>query len=483
MTDDKQLKRDLEMMGDRRQNVLDSEHIGRLLVKLTLPAFMGMFVMTLYNVADTIFVGRFIGTPEEGALAIGGLSIVFPVQMLSMGIGQMMGMGGASLISRLIGADNIPRAEHALGNAFSGTIILSAIVMVIGLSNPDFWLRLMGASDTILPYAHDYFTVILYGMFFMTFAMSMNTLIRAEGNARVPMIGMIIGAGLNIILDTIFIIPLKMGVQGAALATVIAQLVSSIYFLSYHFSGKSFLKIHSRNLIIQWQIMKDIMAIGISALAMVLTGSIASIFVNRLLVFYGGDLHIAAFGIIHRIMMFALMPGMVIGQGLQPILGFNYGAKRFDRALKTIKIAVTYATIISTLAFFILYFYPEPFLRIFTDDVGLIDVSVYAAKRVFAVMPIIGLMMVGQVIFQAIGKVIQAIVSSLARSAIFLLPTVLIFPHFWGIDGVWVAFPITDVLTLLLTVGLMIPILLDFKRKSQEPYYNGGKPDLKQNIP
>ena len=471
------MKRDLEMMGDRRQNVMDSEHIGRLLVKLTLPAFMGMFVMTLYNVADTIFVGRFVGTPEEGALAIGGLSIVFPVQMLSMGIGQMMGMGGASLISRLIGANNIPRAEHALGNAFSGTIILSAIVMVVGLSNPDFWLRLMGASDTILPYAHDYFTIILYGMFFMTFAMSMNTLIRAEGNARVPMIGMIIGAGLNIILDAIFIIPLKMGVQGAALATVIAQLISSLYFLSYHFSGKSYLKIHSRNLIIQWQIMKDILAIGISALAMVVAGSIASIFVNRLLVFYGGDLHIAAFGVIHRIMMFALMPGMVIGQGLQPILGFNYGARRFDRALKTIRLAVTYATVISTLAFFILYFYPEPFLRIFTDDAELIDVSTYAAKIVFAVMPVIGLMMVGQVIFQAIGKVIQAIISSLGRSALFLLPTVLIFPHFWGIDGVWVAFPITDVLTLLLTAGLMIPILLDFKRKSKEPYYNGGNPD------
>ena len=465
------------MMGDRRQNVLDDDHIGRLLFKLTLPAFMGMFVMTLYNVVDTIFIGHWVGP-----LGIAGLSIVFPVQMLSMGIGQMMGMGGASLISRLIGANNLPRAEHALGNAFSGTIILSAIVMVIGLSNPDFWLRLMGSSDTILPYAHDYFTIILYGMFFMTFAMSMNTLIRAEGNARVPMIGMIIGAGLNIVLDAIFIIPLGMGVRGAALATVIAQLVSSIYFLSYHFTGKSFLKIHSRNLIIQWQIMKDILAIGISALAMVLTGSIASIFVNRLLVFYGGDLHIAAFGIIHRIMMFALMPGMVIGQGLQPILGFNYGAKRYDRALKTIKIAVTYATVISTVAFFILYFYPEPFLRVFTDDVELIDVSVYAAKIVFAVMPVIGLMMVGQIIFQAIGKVIQAIISSLARSALFLLPTVLIFPHFWGIDGVWIAFPITDVLTLFLTGGLMIPILLDFKRKSKEPYYNGGKPDLKQNI-
>lgn len=455
-------------MGDRRRNVLDDEHIGRLLVKLTLPAFMGMFVMTLYNVVDTIFIGHYVGP-----LGIGGLSIVFPVQMLSMGIGQMMGMGGASLISRLIGSDNVPRAEHALGNAFSGTIILSAVVMIIGLSNPNFWLRLMGASDTILPYAHDYFTVILYGMFFMTFAMSMNTLIRAEGNARVPMIGMIIGAGLNIVFDAILIIPLKMGVQGAALATIAAQFISSVYFLSYHFSGKSFLKLHARNMIIQWGIMKDIMAIGISALAMVIAGTIASIFINRLLVFYGGDLHIAAFGIIHRIMMFALMPGMVIGQGLQPILGFNYGAKRFDRALKVIRIAVTYATTISTLAFFILYFSPEPFLRVFTDDTGLINVSIYAAKRVFAVMPIIGLMMVGQVIFQALGKVIQAIVSSMARSAIFLLPTVLIFPHFWGIDGVWVAFPITDVLTLLLTVGLMIPILLDFRRKSKKPYFGG----------
>ena len=477
MTEDKQQKRDLEMMGDRRQNVLDSDHIGRLLVKLTLPAFMGMFVMTLYNVVDTIFIGQYVGP-----LGIAALSIVFPIQMLSMGIGQMMGMGGASLISRLIGADNIPRAEHALGNAFSGTIIFSAIIMVIGLSNPDFWLRLMGASDTILPYAYDYFTIILYGMFFMTFAMSMNTLIRAEGNARVPMIGMIIGAGLNIILDAIFIIPLDMGVRGAALATVIAQLISSVYFLSYHFTGKSFLRIHSRNLIIQWQIMKDIMAIGVSALAMVVSGSIASVFVNRLLVFYGGDLHIAAFGIIHRIMMFALMPGMVIGQGLQPILGFNYGAKRFDRALKTIRLAITYATIISTLAFFVLYFYPEPFLRVFTDDVELIDVSVYAAKIVFAVMPVIGLMMVGQIIFQAIGKVIQAIISSLARSALFLLPTVLLFPQFWGIDGVWIAFPVTDVLTLLLTAGLMIPILLDFRRKSKEPYYNGGNRDTKQNI-
>jgi putative MATE family efflux protein len=449
---------------NRNHNVLDDDHIGRLLAKLTIPAFLGMFVMTLYNVVDTIFIGHYVGP-----LGIAGLSLVFPLQMLSMGIGQMMGMGGASLISRLIGANNIPRAEHALGNAFSGTILLSAVVTAVGLSNPDLWLRLLGASDAVLPYAHDYMTIVLIGMIFQTFGMSMNTLIRAEGNARVPMIGMIIGAGTNIILDAIFIIPLNMGVSGAAWATVIAQLIAAIYFLTYHLGGRSFLKLHSGNLIIRWQIMKDILAIGVSALAMVVAGTVAAIFVNRLLVEYGGDLHLSAFGVLHRIMMFVLMPGMVLGQGLQPILGFNYGARRYDRALRGIRLTIIVASSVSITAFFILYFSPEPFLRIFTDDPGLIQVGIYGAKRIFLVMPIIGFIMVGTIIFQAIGKVMQSIITSLARSAIFLLPSVLILPRVLGIDGVWWAFPITDILTMLLVVVLLIPQLRDFHRRSKLP--------------
>jgi len=452
------------MMQAGNLSVLNDERIGRLLVKLTIPAFLGMFVMTLYNVVDTIFIGHYVGP-----LGIAGLSIVFPIQMMSMGIGQMFGMGGASLISRLIGANNVPRAEHALGNAFSGTIIASAIIMIVCLSNVEFWVRLMGASETILPYARDYMTIILFGMFFMTFAMSMNTLIRAEGNARVPMIGMIIGAGSNIVLDAIFIIPLEMGVKGAALATVVAQLISTIYFLSYHLTGKSFLKLHSKNLIIQWNIMRDILAIGIAALAMVVAGSLASIFVNRLLVFHGGDFAVSAFGVLHRIMMFALMPGMVIGQGLQPILGFNYGARRFDRALRTIRLAVSYATCCSIVAFIVLYFYPELFLRVFTTDTELINISVYAAKRIFFVLPIIGFMMVGTIIFQAIGKVVQSIVTSLARSALFLVPLLFVLPRFWGIDGLWLTFPITDALTFLLTLTLLVPQLREFRRRSRSP--------------
>jgi len=466
-------------MQNRNHNVLNDDRIGRLLVKLTLPAFMGMFVITLYNVVDTIFIGHYVGP-----LGIAGLSIVFPIQMLSMGIGQMMGMGGASLISRLIGGDNIPRAEHVLGNAFTGTVVLSAVVMIVGLSNTDFWLRLMGASETILPFARDYMRIILFGMFFQTFAMSMNMLIRAEGNARIPMIGMIIGAGSNIVLDAVFIIPLEMGVQGAALATVIAQFISCVYFLSYHLTGKSFLKLHARNLIIEWHIMRDILAIGVSALAMVVAGTLASVFVNRLLVSYGGDFHLSAFGVLHRIMMFALMPGMVIGQGLQPILGFNYGARRYDRALRTIRLAITYATTCSTLAFIVLYFYPEPFIRIFTDSTELIEIGTYAAKRLFLVLPLIGAMMVGSIIFQSIGKVLQSIVTSLSRSALFLLPTVLILPRYLGVDGVWLAFPITDVLTLLLTASLLIPQLMDFRRKSRLPHpepekFNMPEPPVK----
>jgi len=428
-------------------------------LKLSLPAFMGMFVMTLYNVVDTIFVGHYVGP-----LGIAGLSIVFPIQMLTMGIGHMMGMGGASLISRLIGAGNTPRAEHALGNAVTSAIVLSAPVMIAGLSNPDLWLRLMGASETILPYARDYMTIILTGLFFRTFAMSQNSLIRATGNARVPMTGMIMGAVLNIILDAIFIIPLDMGVKGAALATVISQLVTAMYFLSYYFSDKSFLKIHLQNMIIKWDILKAILAIGISAFAMTVAGSLSVVFVNRTLATFGGDLAISSYGLIHRMMMFALMPSMVIGQGMQPILGFNYGAKRYDMALKVIKIAAISATSYSIIAFLALYFTPELILRVFTTDNALIALAAYAARRVFFAKYLIGFIMVGSTVFQATGKAPQAFVTAIARPALFLLPLLFILPNYWQLDGVWLAFPITDVLTFILVLILLIPQIKMFRR-------------------
>lgn len=458
-------------MDKFNRSVLDDDRIGRLLLKLSIPAFMGMLVMTLYNVVDTIFIGHYVGY-----LGIAGLSIVFPVQMLSMGVGQMMGMGGASLISRLIGAGNITRAEKALGNAITAIVAASIIIIVAGFINIDFWLRLMGSSETILPYARDYMIINLAGLVFPTLAMSLASMTIAEGNARITMIGMIIGAGLNTILDAIFIIPMGMGIKGAALATVVAQFFSSLYLLRYYFWGNSYLKIRLRNLVLEVKVLKEILAIGVASLARTITTSLSAVFVNRLLVTYGGDMALSAYGIVHRLMMFAIMPGMVVGQGLQPILGFNYGAHRYDRALRVITIAATVSTALGIVGFAALYFAPELFIRIFTADNELVVSGAHASRLVFLGIYLLGPIMVGSLVFQSIGKARQSFITSIGRS-VFLIPLVFILAPPLEVDGILLSFPISDALTCLLTILLIIPQLRDFRRQSSR-----RQPDSKIHV-
>ncbi len=446
-------------MDRRGSSMLDDDRVGRLMLKLSTPAFFGMFVMTLYNVVDTIFIGHYVGP-----LGIAGLSIVFPFQMLSMGLGQMFGMGGASVISRLIGGGDSAKAERALGNAITSIVVLASIITIAGLSNADFWLRLMGASENILPYARDYMTIILTGTVFRTFSMASNALIRSEGNARVPMTGMIIGAVANIILDAIFIIPLDMGIKGAALATVLAQLLPTAYFIRYYLSGKSFLKIHAQNLILEFSIMKAILAIGVASFARTIAGSLSAILVNRALVNYGGDFAVSAYGIINRIMMFAIMPGMVTGQGLQPVLGFNYGAKRYDRAWRAMKLAFVASTGLCIISFMVLYFAPEPLVRIFTNDSELIALASHAAKRIFLAMYLMGFIMVGSLTFQSVGKALQSFVTAISRPFLFLIPLIFTLPRYLGVDGVWLAFPISDGLTFIMTIILLIPQIRELRR-------------------
>jgi len=446
-------------------NIFDTDKIGKLLLKLTAPAFFGMATTTLYNVVDTIFIGHYVGH-----LAIAGLSIVFPIQMFSMGVGHMMGMGGASLISRMLGKGQIQKAEKVLGNAITGSLIFSILIMVAGLANIDYLLTLFGASADTLPFARDYLQIILFGMFFQTIAMTLNFLIRSEGNPRVSMNGMIIGAIANITLDAIFIIPLGMGVQGAALATIIAQILSVIYFSYYYYSGASYFKIRVKVFKLEWGVLFSIVSIGFASLARMAANSFTTILLNIALGKYGGDIAISAYGIINRISMFALMPGIVIGQGMQPILGYNYGAKRYDRALKVLNLSILCATIFGIISFFILYFLPEPLMYIFTTDVELIELGVYAAKRVFFVIYIVGFIMVASTSFQALGKVWQSILSSMARSVFFLIPAIILLPQFWQLDGLWWAFPITDILTFILTLVLFIPQVINLikAKKLQE---------------
>lgn len=441
------------------RNTLDSDHVGRLLIKFVIPAFISMAVHTFYNFVDTVFIGRYVGRE-----AIGGLTLVFPIQMLSLVIGMTAGIGGASLISRLLGANQAPRAELALGNSFTITFASSVVLTVIGLANVPLWCHLLGASKDTMPYASDYLHIIMIGMFFMTFIFVLSSLIRAEGNAKVPMIGMILSAGLNILLDWVFIVPLEGGVKGAAWATVISQLIGVIYFMRYYFAGKPALQFKFGDLKPDWKIIWEILAIGSSAGAMILGGSVSAIIVNHAVIAFGGDLALATWGILNRVMMVAIMPAIVIGQGLQPIVGFNYGARRFDRVLRGLKISGIAATTIGILVFLFVYFNPGAIIRIFIDDKELIDLGTHAARRVFLAMYLIGLINIGATVFQSIGKALQAFLSTTTRSVLFLIPSILILPRFLGLDGVWWAFPITDFMTFVLVLGMLAPVWFELRR-------------------
>lgn len=462
-------------LNTHTNNVLDTDKIGSLLIKLSIPAFLGMFVQTLYNVINTIFVGHYVGP-----LGIAGLSIAMPLQMLGMGMGMMVGVGGMSIISRYIGERRHGEAEKALGNGITVGIVLSVVVFVVILTKMDYWLALIGASEEVLPYARDYLAIMMYALIFQVFATTFVNFTRAEGNSRVGMVAMMAGAAVNIGFDVIFIIVLDMGVRGAGWATFLAQLVSLIIFAFYYGTGNSYLKIRFRNLKPDFAILKAMFAIGIGAFAQTFASSLSAMLVIKSVVEYGGDYALGAFGIIQRVLIFAIMPAMVLGQGAQPILGFNYGAKRYGLALKAINMTILTATVLSLSAFFLVYFIPEPIFRIFTDDPELIKVGVNCAKLMFLGMPLIGLIMVGTMIFQALGKAVPAFIVSVARPVVFLIPFVMILPRHIGLNGVWLSFPVSDVLTFLLIVFLVFPILAQFRKAAAEEKrikVNGTQPE------
>jgi putative MATE family efflux protein len=445
------------------KNIMDTDRIGWLLVKLSTPAFMGMFVQTLYNVVNTIFIGHIKG----GTMAIAGLSIVFPLQMLLMGMGFMVGVGGISVISRSIGSRDISKAEKTLGNGLTSAVIIGILMSILILVFVDPLLRLMGASSEVLPYAHDYMVIIAGGNVINVTAIVLLNFSRAEGNARVGMISQILGAVLNIILDAFFILYLGWGVRGAALGTVIAQTASLIYIAYFYLSGNSFLKFHTRNLRLSFEILRPMFAVGVSAFVQAVATSISAIFLIGHVVSYGGDIALSAFGVCQRIMMFATLPAQVIGQGVQPIIGFNYGAKRYTQVLKSFTLASFYSTVFSILAFIVVFFIPGPLIRIFTTDPALIESSIHVSKVMFWGMPIIGLVFLGSNAFQSTGKALAAFITAFTRPVLFMLPAVFILPYFLQLDGVYMAFPASDYLALILTAILIYPMIKQFRKAAK----------------
>jgi putative MATE family efflux protein len=448
-------------MLKQNHNVLDTDKIGRLLIKLTLPIFLGTFVQAIYNVVDTIFIGHYVG--REG---IATLSVVFPLQMLAMGLGNLVGVGGASLISRLIGGGDKNRAELSLGNGLAVGILLSIALTAITLPNINLWVRLVGASENLLPYARDYLTIAMSGAVFTVLMNALIIYIRSEGNARVSMIVMVLGYGLNIILDAVFIVWLNMGIKGAALAIVISQAIATIYGMSYYTTGSGYLRFHTRIFKPDSPIIRSILAIGAGQFAQVIAMSLSAMFIIRMAATYGGDLALSSFGIIQRIILFAMILGMTIGQGMQPVLGFNYGAKRYRLAIRAIVLASIAATIVSTIAFLVLYLAPEPIIRIFTSDEELVITCVHVTKTVFIALPLIGFFNVGQMVFPSVGKAMASFIIALARPVVFLIPLVIILPRFFQLDGVWLSFPGSDMLAALLVAVMLVPLIRRLKKSA-----------------
>lgn len=430
--------------------MLGNESIGNLIVKLSAPAIVGLLVQALYNLVDTIFVGRGLG--EQSMLGIAGISVAFPVQILMMAIALGVGIGGSSIISRALGKKDIIKAERTVANMVTLVVTASVAFTALGLIFLDPMLKVFGASDIVLPFASEYTKYIVIGTTFFTFSAAMSNAIRAEGNTKFAMAIMLVSSVTNIILDPLFIFEFGMGIKGAAIATVISQLVGCVMVAYYYASSLSRLNLIFAYMTPDTEILGETISIGMSEFIFNVVESALFLLFNQSLLLYGGDVSIAVFGIIIKVFMLTLMPIIGIKQGIQPIVGYNYGANEYARVRKTISLSnyiVTAMCIVSTIIVFLI---PEQIMRVFSDEPELISMGITALKISFLMMPFIGYQVVATALLQSLGKSKESLVVTLSRQIIFLPPLVIILPLFFGLNGIWISFPISDFLACVVAV-------------------------------
>ncbi len=433
---------------------LASAPIRKLLVRMSAPAMVGLFVQAMYNLTDTLFVGRGVGS-----LGIAGIAISFPIQVLVMSLAQLWGIGVASIVSRRLGADDREQAEHALGNLFSLVIFFSALIAGLGSAFLPSLLQLFGATKGILPYAADYSRTILIGTPFFMFAMATSAVVRAEGNARVAMWTMIIAGILNIGLDPLFIYGLHLGIQGAALATVLAQATTVMYLIYYFAGGRSSLRTKTRHWRLNWPILSEAFRVGLGSGLRSAASVFTVIILNTSLAAYGGDLAIATFGVVNRMIMFLFLPMFGIVQGMMPIVGYNYGADRPERARQAVRLAMMVTTGMSIGTTVLLMAIPALLLRAFSQDPALITMGGPATRVIMLAFPTVGFQVVAAGTFQALGRALPALVLALLRQVILLLPLILLLPGTFGLPGIWASFPLADGTAAVITGGMMIVLL------------------------
>ena len=428
-------------------NTLGTEQISKLLIKQAVPATIGILVMSLNMIVDTIFVGHWIGV-----LAIAAITVVLPIAFLISSIGMGIGIGGSSIISRALGANNSEKAFLTFGNQICLTLILAVVFVTLGIFFSVPILNLFGAKGAILPIASEYFGVIIYGVPFLAFAMMGNPVIRAEGKPKFAMYAMMVPAVINVLLDILFIKVFDWGMWGAGLATSISYASCGLYILYFFLSSKSELKIIPKNFRLNVNIIKEIFALGGITIIRQGAVSVLMIVLNYSLFKYGSEISIAVFGIINRIMMFVLSPVLGVTQGFLPVAGFNIGAEKNDRVKETIKTSIYFGTILGTIIFIGIIIFKEEVIWIFTNDATLLENTPNAMLVVFLATPIITMQLIGSAYFQAAGKALPALILTLLKQGIFLIPLAYILPKYYGVYGVWWSFPIADVMSTLITV-------------------------------
>ncbi|MDO5035717.1 MAG: MATE family efflux transporter [Porphyromonas sp.] len=435
---------------------LESAPIGSLLRYYAIPSIIGQIVNSLYNVVDRIFIGHFVGS-----LAISGLAITFPILILLQAFGMLVGAGASSRISILLGQKNRDEAENMLGNALMISLIASSSIIIITYLFMDPMLRAFGASDAIIGYARDYLKIVIPGNIFANLTFSYNAVMRATGHPKKAMVTMMIGAVLNIILDPIFIIVFDMGIAGVAWATVISMFIGMIWVLSHFFSKSSIINIRPKYFPLKSKYVIAILSIGISPFLVQLAAGLISVIRNQALSTYGGDLAVGAYGIINSLAAFVMMMVAGLAFGMQPIIGYNYGAGNFGRVTQTLRKTLTYNLITGASGTLIALTIPHILVGLFTSDPELIAITVPALRIEMAAMWSVGFLLTVAQFFQSIGMAWRSILLSLSRQVIFIIPLLLILPPIFGLNGVWVAAPVSDFIS-----GILASImLLTFIRK------------------
>jgi len=446
-----------------RSRQLGEASINSLLWKFSMPAIIGMMTNALYNVVDRIFVGRGVGS-----LGIAGVTVGFPLMLVLMSFSMLVGLGATTLISIRLGQQKKEEAELFAGQGMVLLITVMASLGALGLIFLDPILKLSGASPEVMPYARDFVGIILCGSVFQGIGFGMNNFIRADGSPKVAMLTQLIGAILNAILCGLFIFGFGWGIKGSALATVTAQGVSSLWVLWYFFGGKSMIKIRRPNLKLHWPAVKLILAIGSAPFVMQLAASVLQVIMNTSLVAYGGDVALSAMGIVNSVALLMLMPIFGINQGSQPIIGYNYGARHYQRVKDTLKTAALAATVVVCVGFVIIQVFPAGIIGLFNDEPELVQLGTRALRIFLLALPVIGFQAVGANYFQAVGKPKQAMVLSLSRQVLILIPLLLILPRYFGLTGILFAGPLSDLGSALVTAFWLWRELGHLGRKADE---------------